>query len=82
MQLLINFKPCEGALVRILGLIERRGFVLRDLSVRDEDSDGALTVDFDARDQSRQVDVLARQVARLLDVKSVSIGPSMAGPYA
>jgi len=82
MQLMINFKPAEGAIVRILGLIERRGFILRDLAVCDENTDGSLTVHLEPRDQARQLDVLARQVGRLLDVKSVSIGTSMAGPYA
>ncbi len=82
MQLLISFKPAEGALIRILGLIERRGFMLRDLAVRDEGTDGSIMVDLAPRDQARQLDVLARQVARLMDVKAVSIGTPAAGPYA
>ena len=82
MQLVINFKPAEGALVRILGLIERRGFVLRDLAVRDEDTDGSLTVNLEPRDQNRQFDVLARQVDRLVDVKSVSFGTALTGHYS
>ena len=81
-QLLIRFKPAEGAIIRILGLIERRGFALRDLAVQDEDTDGSLTVELSPRDQKRQVDVLARQVERLIDVKSVSIGTPGTGPYA
>ena len=82
MQLQINFKPAEGAVIRILGLIERRGFILRDLAVRDEDADGSLVVDLQPRDPERRLDVLARQVGRLVDVKSVSIGTPVAGPYA
>ena len=81
-QLLIRFKPAEGAIIRILGLIERRGFALRDLAVQDEDTDGSLVVELAPRDQARQVDVLARQVGRLIDVKSVSIGTPGTGPYA
>lgn len=81
-QLLIRFKPAEGAIIRILGLIERRGFALRDLAVQDEDTDGSLVVELSPRDQKRQVDVLARQVGRLIDVKSVSIGTPGTGPYA
>ena len=50
MQLLISFRPAEGAIIRILGLIERRGFMLRDLAVSDEDTDGSLVVDLAARD--------------------------------
>lgn len=82
MQLLISFRPAEGALVRILGLIERRGFMLRDLAVRDEETDGSIVVDLAPRDGARHLDILARQVGRLIDVKSVSIGTPLAGPYA
>ncbi len=82
MQLLISFRPAEGAIIRILGLIERRGFMLRDLAVSNEDTDGSLVVDLAARDGARHLDVLARQVGRLIDVKSVSIGTPLAGPYA
>ena len=78
----IRFKPAEGAIVRILGLIERRGFALRDLAVQDEDTDGSLVIELAPRDQARQVDVLARQVERLIDVKSVSISSPATGPYA
>ncbi|HEX8840314.1 MAG TPA: ACT domain-containing protein [Sphingomicrobium sp.] len=78
----IRFKPAEGAVVRILGLIERRGFALRDLAVQDEDTDGSLMVELAPRDQARQIDVLARQVGRLIDVKSVSIATPATGPYA
>jgi acetolactate synthase II small subunit len=82
MQLVISFKPAEGALIRILGLIERRGFKLRDLAVRDEDTDASIVVDLTARDAARELHVLARQVARLIDVKSVAVGTPAAGPYS
>jgi acetolactate synthase-1/3 small subunit/acetolactate synthase II small subunit len=82
MQLVIRFRPAEGAIVRILGLIERRGFILRDLTVQDEDADGSIVVDLTPREQARQLDVLARQLGRLVDVKGVSIATPMAGPYA
>jgi acetolactate synthase regulatory subunit len=81
MQLLISYRPAEGAIVRILGLIERRGFMLRDLAVRDEDRDGSIVVDLTPRDPGREIQVLARQLARLVDVKSVAIGTA-AGPYS
>jgi acetolactate synthase-1/3 small subunit/acetolactate synthase II small subunit len=81
MQLVISFKPGEGAVIRILGLIERRGFMLRDIAVRDEDSDGSIVVDLASRDPSRRLDVLARQLDRLIDVKSVAIATA-AGPYS
>jgi acetolactate synthase-1/3 small subunit/acetolactate synthase II small subunit len=80
MQLQISFRPAEGAVVRILGLIERRGFILRAIAVRAGDPDGAMRVDVAPRDpQGRRLDVLARQVARLIDVRSVATEPA-AGP--
>jgi acetolactate synthase regulatory subunit len=78
----INFRPTEGALIRILGVIEEHGFRLGDLTVRDEDSDGSIIVDFQAKDHARRVDVLAHDVGQLVDVKSVLIGAPVVGPYA
>lgn len=82
MQLLVSFTPGEGALLRILGLIERRGFMLRDLSVRNGDEAGSLIVNVEARDRDRPLDVLARQIERLVNVKSVSIVTPAVGLYA
>ena len=74
MQLLIGFRTAEGAVIRILGLIESRGFLLRNIAVRTEDPDGSMMVDVAPRDPgSRHLDVLARQVGRLVDVRSVAI---------
>ena len=81
MQLLISFKPAEGAVVRILGLIERRGFTLRDIQVCDQETDGSIVVDLCPRDGTRRLDVLARQLGRLINVESVAIGTA-AGPYS
>lgn len=82
MQLLIGFRPAEGAIVRILGLIERRGFLLHDIAVRSEDPGCSMTVEVAPRDpHSRHLDVLARQIGRLIDVQSVAI-ETAAGPYS
>lgn len=81
-NLLIRFTPAQGAVIRILGLIERRGFRLCDLAVCDEDKDGSITVDLAPLDPSRRLEVLARQIHRLVDVKSVAIGGSATGPYS
>jgi acetolactate synthase regulatory subunit len=72
-QLLVGFTPAEGAIVRILGLIERRGFTLRDVAVRSRDEAGSLTVVLEPRDEARQLHVLSRQLSRLIDVTSASV---------
>jgi acetolactate synthase II small subunit len=66
-RLVVEYLAGEGALVRILGLVERRGFVLRR-SVMAELPCGrratlALTVE--PRDPGRSIEILARQLARL-----------------
>lgn len=72
----IDFTPGEGAVIRVLGLVERRGFELRDLSAHA----GRLTLAVDPRGPGRHLDVLARQLERLVDVIAVSFSPAPAGP--
>jgi acetolactate synthase II small subunit len=66
-RLVVEYMAGEGALVRMLGVVERRGFILRR-SVMAELPCGrratlALTVE--PRDSGRSVETLARQLARL-----------------
>ena len=66
-RLVVEYLAGEGALVRMLGLVERRGFILRR-SVMAELPCGrratlALTVE--PRDPGRSVETLARQLGRL-----------------
>ena len=68
----IAFAPAEGAVIRMLGLVERRGFELRGVRM----SEGALTIDVAPRDASRRLDVLESQLRRLVDVTSVSCSPA------
>lgn len=72
-RLRIAFRPEEGALVRILGLVERRGYRL--LAV--EAQEGRLSLDLLARDPGRRLDVLAAQIRRLTDVTEVAPYPSI-----
>ena len=62
----------EGALVRLIGLVERRGFTIASMTM-DAASNGSarITLDVAARDGVRQVEILARQIERLFDVHSV-----------
>ena len=70
----IAFRDEEGALIRILGTIERRGYRL--LAV--EANAGGLSLELAARDPGRRLDVLAAQLRRLHDVTDVIPLPSIA----
>jgi len=72
-RLVISFTPAEGAVIRMLGLVERRGCALRGLAMDDEANGASLTIDLELRDASRRVEVIARQLDRLVEVNSVSI---------
>lgn len=63
----------EGALQRIIGLIERRGFSIQTLD-KSAPMQGLTTLKLEvaARESLRTVDVLVRQIARLFDVYAVS----------
>jgi acetolactate synthase II small subunit len=81
-RLTIDFVSAEGALVRVLGTIERRGYVLRGLSMREKSDGASLVIDIEPRDSSRRTPVLAQQLDRLVDVNSVSIAARDAGSVA
>ena len=75
----ISFTPGEGAVLRMLGLVERRGFAVRAIAMGQDASAASLAMDVEARDPLRRLDVLARQLERLIDVRSVAISPTQAG---
>ena len=68
----IDFAMNEGAVMRVLGLVERRGFEVRGIRmVEAEAGHGALALDVLPRDPSRSLDVVAGQLQRLHDVRTV-----------
>ncbi len=71
-RLIVDFRPEEGAVPRIVGLVERRGFELRGLSMTGRAPAASLTLDVAARDASRRLDLLERQLRRLDGVRQVS----------
>ena len=78
-RLVVSFTPAEGAVIRMLGLVERRGYSLLGLAM-DERADGAcITIDLQPRDASRRVEVVARQLDRLVDVNSVFVATPKQG---
>jgi acetolactate synthase small subunit len=69
----IEIFETEGALVRLIGLIERRGFVISSMAMSAPSNGSArVTVDVAARGGARQIEVLTRQIERLFDVHAVS----------
>jgi acetolactate synthase II small subunit len=71
-RLTIDFTPAEGAVVRMIGLVERRGYVVRGLAMKEQAESASLTMDVEPRDPSRRVQVVAQQLGRLVDVNQVS----------
>ena len=53
-RLIIAFREEEGAIGRIVGLVERRGFELRGITMTGEATGHKLTLDVAARDSSRR----------------------------
>ena len=70
---MISYTPAEGAVVRMLGLVERRGYALRGLAMEERPNGASIMIDIEPRDSSRRVEVVARQLDRLVDVNSISI---------
>lgn len=81
-RLTIDFNPAEGAVIRVLGLIERRGYLLRSVAMNEEPKGASLIVDVEPRDAGRRVQVVAEQLRRLVDVSNVTTAPNSAGPLA
>lgn len=78
-RMTIRFAPAEGAVVRMLGLVERRGYELERLSMSENDNKGLLVLDLQPRDSNRRAHVVAEQLLRLVDVHSVSLSTRDAG---
>lgn len=68
-QLHIQLRVCEGAIIRTLGLIERRGFRLDAVTVGEAQGDGQSMDVIVSGDRSP--DLLQRQIERLHDVSWV-----------
>ena len=69
----IDFAMAEGAVLRMLGLVERRGFEVRGLSMAERDGRGSLSIEVRPRDAGRRLEVVAAQLRRLTDTRHVSV---------
>jgi acetolactate synthase regulatory subunit len=70
--MVIGFEAADGAVIRMLGLVERRGYVVRGIAMAEQTGEGCLTLDIEPRDPGRRLDVLELQLARLHEVRSIS----------
>ena len=77
----IDFQPEEGAVIRMIGLIERRGFQVRGLGMTEDDGGrtASLVVDIEARDPARNLATLDLQLRRIHGVKNISVFTPAAG---
>ena len=69
-RLEITMAANEGALIRVLGTVERRGYSLNSLHV--EKTDDLMQVSMQI-ESDRDANVLCRQLDRLFDVQSVNL---------
>lgn len=76
-HLVLGLSGAEGALVRTLGMIERRGWRFASVRCATAGETGfTLRLDVASRDPARSALVLKRQLERLADVTSIDIAPS------
>ena len=75
----IQFAPAEGAVLRMLGLVERRGFEVRGIEMAQGEGQGSLSLQVEPRDPSRQLPIVAAQLRRLIEVQSVSVSSPAPG---
>ncbi len=66
-RIVIEYAPAEGALLRLLGLIERRGFRVCAIDMAELPGGGRAiaTLDLAARDGARALETLGLQLRRL-----------------
>ncbi|WP_372018326.1 ACT domain-containing protein [Pseudoxanthomonas sp. 10H] len=72
-------KPVEGALVRVIGMTERRGFAPRSIAGGPDGADGRWRLQL-VVDGGRPAETLKRQLQKVYDCESVEISPVDAGP--
>jgi len=74
----LRLARAEGAIVRTLGLIERRGFTVTAITTRGEANSETLVLRLEVASEGRSYDVLIRQILRLFDVRSALLLESQA----
>jgi len=70
-RLTLLLRPAEGALLRLLGTVQRRGFELAGIRTEAQPEAGLWRVELDLAQGSRDVGNLRRQIEKLYDVDSL-----------
>jgi acetolactate synthase II small subunit len=70
-------KPVEGALVRVIGMTERRGFAPHSIAGGSDDGRWRLQLVVDG---GRPAETLKRQLQKVYDCESVEVTPMEAAP--
>ena len=70
-RLTLLLRPAEGALLRLLGTVQRRGFELAGIRAQAQPEAGLWRVELDLAQGSRDVANLRRQIEKLYDVDSL-----------
>ena len=66
----LKLARAEGAIVRTIGLIERRGFTVTAITTRSDAGSETLILRLEVATEGRSYDVLIRQILRLFDVRA------------
>jgi|AntRauTorcE11897_2_1112592.scaffolds.fasta_scaffold00908_2 acetolactate synthase regulatory subunit len=82
-RLSIQMQNNEGALVRLLGLIQRRGFTVEDINMPNTSGNvKSVSLAVSPDHDGRSIDVLQKQITRLYDVDAVTIdGPTVEADF-
>ena len=71
-EIVIDFTRSEGAVLRLIGLVERKGFEVTSVTLPNSAAANArLTLGLAARDAGRRYDILSRHVAKVYGVTAV-----------
>lgn len=70
-QIEIKLRRVEGAIVRTLGLIERRGFAVNSVNTDEAACEGEMNIALTVESPGRSIDVLMKQIGKLYDVCAV-----------
>ena len=73
-RIFVEFEAVEGAVLRLIGLVERRGFRIRRVAMAEQPCGrrGSLALQVAPADAARSVQVLAAQLRRIHGVDQVS----------
>ena len=74
----LSLERAEGAIIRAIGLIERRGFAVTSINTTAQDNADTLALRLEVASRGRPFDVLVRQIEKLFDVRSARLVETVA----